>query len=72
MIYDFFNISGDNEAILDLRDFSKVQLNSGNVRAFDTKLDEVLSAVTDRPTDNILESLCKMQVEPSEGLKYVL
>ena len=48
--YDFFNISGDNEAILDIRDLSKAQLKSDNVQAFDTKWDEVWSAVTDRLT----------------------
>ena len=41
MIYDFYNISGDNEAILDFRDLSTVQLENGNVQAFDTKWDEV-------------------------------
>ena len=41
-----------------------------NVQAFDTKWDEVLSALTDRPTDSMLESLYKMQVEKSEELKY--
>ena len=66
MIYDFLKISGDNGAILDFRDISKVQRKNGNVQACDTKGDEVSSAVTDRPTDNILESLYKMQVERSE------
>ena len=66
MIYDFLKISGDNGAILDFRDISKVQRKNGNVQACDKKGDEVSSAVTDRPTDNILESLYKMQVERSE------
>ena len=72
MIYDFFNISGDNEAILDFRDLSKVQLQNDSVRAFATKWDEVSSAVTDRPTDSILESLYQMQVEKSQELNDVL
>ena len=57
MIHDFFKTSGGNEAILDLRDVSKVQLKNANVQAFDTKWSEVSSAVTNRPTDSILESL---------------
>ena len=69
---DFFKIRGDNEAILDFRDLSKVQLMFGNFQAFDTKWDEVLQAVTDRPTDSILESLFQMQVEKSEALTYLL
>ena len=40
VIYDFFNISGDNEAIWDLRDLSKAQLKSDNVQTLDTKWDE--------------------------------
>ena len=69
---DLFKISGDNKAILDLRDLSKVHLKNDNVQALDTKWDEESSAVTDRPTDNILESLRKMQVENTEELTYVL
>ena len=51
-IYDFFKISSDCEAILDFRDFSKVQLKNDEVQVFHTKWDEVLSS----------ESLNKMQV----------
>ena len=42
MVSDFFKISGDNEAIFDMRDLSKVQLKNDNIQAFDTKWDEVL------------------------------
>ena len=41
---------------------------SDNFQACNTKWDDVLSAVTDSPTDNILESLCKVQVEKSKEL----
>ena len=41
-------------------------------QAFDTKWDEVLSAVTDSPTDSMLEGLCRMQIEKSQELKSVL
>ena len=41
MIYDFFKISGDYEAILDFRDSSNVQKKNDNVQAFDTKWEEV-------------------------------
>ena len=43
-----------------------------NVQAFDTKWDEVLPAVTDRPADSILVSLYKMQVQTSRDLKSLL
>ena len=51
--------------------YQKVQLKNDIFQAFDTKRDDVISAVTDRPTDSILESLYKMQVEKSEELNEV-
>ena len=45
MIYDFFKISGDNDAILDFRSSSKVQVKNNSIQAFDTKWDEVLSRI---------------------------
>ena len=52
MICDFFKISGDNEAILDIRDSSKVQSKNASVQALAThRWDEVLSTVTDTPSD---------------------
>ena len=38
MIYDFFKISADKEAILHLRDLLEVQFQNDNVQAFDTKV----------------------------------
>ena len=58
MIYDFFKIRGVNEKpFWDFRVLSTVL----------SKKDSV-SAVTDRPTDNTLESLYKMQGGKSEEL----
>ena len=45
------------------------KLKNDNVQTFDTKWDEVLPAVTDRPTDSISESLYKMQYEKSDEFK---
>ena len=72
MIYNFLKMSGDSEAVLEFSDLSHVQLKNGIVPAFDTEWDEVLSPVTDGPTDNILESRYKMHVQKSVELKYVL
>ena len=72
MVCDFFKTGGDNEAILDITDLSEVQLENDNVQAFDTKWDDVLSAYTERPTDSMLVSLYKMQVQKSDELKYLL
>ena len=72
MIHVFFNISGGNEAISDLKHLSQNKLENDNVQDFDTRWDEVWSAVTDRPTDSILESLYQIRVDESEELKYLL
>ena len=60
--HDFNKICGNNEAILDFRESPQVQLKNDNVQAFDTKWDEVLSAVTDRPTESISECLYMMHI----------
>ena len=46
-------------------------MKNDNVQASDTKRDEVLSAITHRPTDSTLENLYKMQIEKLEELKYL-
>ena len=60
MIYDFYKIGGDNGAIMDFSYFSTFQIKNDSVQAFETKWDEGFSAVNERPTDNMLEILCKM------------
>ena len=57
---------------LDFRDLSKIHFRNDNVQAPDTMWDEVLPGTTDRPTDNILESLFPVQFEKSEELKCLL
>ena len=72
MIYDFYKNSGNKEATKDFRDLSTVQLKNDNVQAFDKRWDEELSAINERPTDNMLETLDKMQIEKSAKLKCAL
>ena len=72
MFHDFFKVRGVNEAILDFRDLSNVQLKNDSVQAFDPKWDQVSSAVTDRTTDSISERLYKMQVEKSAEMNCSL
>ena len=45
-ICDYCMISGAGEALLDLNDFSSVQLPIYNVQGFDTKWEEVLLSMT--------------------------
>ena len=48
---------------------SKVQFKNDKAEVFDTTWDEVFSAVTDRPTDSILESAYKMRIEQVGGVE---
>ena len=72
MIYDFINIRGDNETILDCGNVKIKNATTERQCSSDTKWDEVLSSVTDRPTDKMLEGLHMMQVEMSEELEDLL
>ena len=44
VIYDSFKICGDNAAILEVRDFSKVQLKDDKVQAFDKVKQRIISS----------------------------
>ena len=73
MIHDFLNNQvAQRNHIGTPRDFANVQWKNDNVQAFDTKWDDVSSAITDRPADNKLGSLYKMQIDKSEELKYLM
>ena len=73
MIYDVFNLSGDNDAILEFRDVSKVQLKNESFEVFDTKsgtkyhrrsLTGLLTAY--------LRVCTRCKLEKSDELKYLL
>ena len=72
MIYKNFRISGEGAATLDFGELMKVELTDDNVRSFDTRWNEVLSAMTERPGDNILGSRHRFNLENSEELKYLM
>ena len=72
MIYDVFDISGDNEGILVFTDLSKVQFQNDIVLRLRHKVGRSSISSHLQTTDSILESPYKMQVEKSEDFKYLL
>ena len=72
MIYEHLGVTGTHEAFLDFSDLSNLSLRGDDVRGFDTRWDEILLSVRQVPSDEILESLCKMWVRESDQLKTVL
>ena len=72
MIYDYFRVTGAHDTVLDCADLFSVTLHDDNIQEFDTRWDEVLLSMTKIPSDEILESLCKLRIRESEKLKTVL
>ena len=57
-IYDFFRVTGAH-TVLDCADLFSITLRDDNVQEFVTRWDEILSSMTNIPSDDILESLYK-------------
>ena len=72
MIYDCFRVTGAHDTVLDFADLFSVTLRDDNVQDFDTRWDEVLLSMSKIPSDDILESPCKLRTRESDQLKTVL
>ena len=72
MIYDFFRVTGAHDKVFDYADSFSVTLRDDNIQEFDTRWDEVLLSMSKIPSDDILESLCKLRIRESDQLKTVL
>ena len=57
MIYEYFRVTGDHDAVLNCADFFSVTLHDVNVEEFGTRWDEVLLSMLKIPSDDVLESL---------------
>ena len=47
-------------------------LRNDDIQEFDSKWDEILLSMTQIPSDEIMEGLCKLRIRESEKLKTVL
>ena len=72
MIYDFFRVTGAHDTVLDSADLFSITLRNDDVQEFDTKWDEIPLSMTKIPTDDVVESLCKLRVRESDQLNTVL
>ena len=67
-----FRVTGAFDTVLDYADLFSVTLHDDNIQEFDTRWDEVLLSMSKIPSDEILESLCKLKIRESDQLKTVL
>ena len=72
MIYDYFQVTGAHDTVLDYADLFSITLHNEDVEEIDTRWDEILLSVTKIPPDDILESLYKKRIHESDQLKTVL
>ena len=72
MIYDYFQVTGAHDTVLDCADVFSVTLRDDNVLEFDTRWDKVLLSMTKIPPDDVLESLYKLRIRECDRLKTAL
>ena len=72
LIYEYFRVTGANDSVENYADLFTVVLRNDDIQVFDSKWDEILLSMTQIPSDEILESLCKLRKRGSEKLKTVL
>ena len=72
MIYDYFRVTGAHDTVLNYADLFSVTLHDDDNREFDARWDEFLLSMSKIPSDDILESLCKLRIRESAQLITVL
>ena len=72
LIYEYFQVTGANDSVENYADLFTVVLRNDDNQKFDSKWDEILSSMTQIPSDDILERLYKLRIRESEKLQTVL
>ena len=72
LIYEYFRVTGANDSVENYANLFTVVLRNDDIQEFDSTWDGILLSMTQIPTDDILESLCKLRIRDSEKLKTVL
>ena len=72
LIYEYFRVTGTNDSVQNYAELFTVLLRNDNIQEFDTTWDEILLTMTQIPSDDILENVCKLRIRESEKLKTVL
>ena len=61
LIYEYFRVTGANDSVENYADLFTVVLRHDDIQEFDLKWEEILLSMTQIPSDDILESLYKIQ-----------
>ena len=72
LIYEYFRVTGTNDSVENYADLRTVVLRNDDIQEFDSKWDEILLSMTQIPSDDILDGLCKLRMRESAKLKTVL
>ena len=72
MIYDHCRATDAHDTVLDHTDLFSITHRNDDIQEFDTKWDEVLLSMSKIPSDDVLESLCKLRIRESAQLNTVL
>ena len=72
MICDHFRIIGAHDTVLDYANLFTITLRNDDVQELDTRWDEVLRSMSKLPSDDFLESLCKLRIRESVQFITVL
>ena len=66
LIYDYFRVTGANNSVENYADLFTIALRNDDIQELDSKWDGILVSMTQIPSDDILESLCKLRIRESE------
>ena len=72
MIYDYFRVTGVQDAVENYADLFTIVLRNDDIQEFDSKWDGILLSLTKIPHDDILEGLYKLRIRESDKLRTVL
>ena len=68
----FFRVTGVHDSVENYADLFTIVLRNDDIQEFDSKRDGILLSMTQIPSGEILESLCKFRIRESEKLETVL
>ena len=61
LIYEYFRVTGTDDSVENYTDLFTIALRNDNIQEFDTRWDGLLLSMTKIPSDDILESLYKVE-----------
>ena len=62
LVYEYFWVTGPNDSVENHADLFTIVLRNDDIQEFDSKWDEILLAMTQIPSDDILEGLYKLRI----------